>query len=394
MTGLGVWIGRGAALAVGVGLVAGVLVFAWAAGPVLVLMFVAVILAAGLQPIISWLRGHLPIGRGAAILLVYGVFLLSVIGIVIVILPSALAQFQTTLQSLPPLFESARQWAGDLRPAALARSLTALIDAAARVFRPAAIVPEGEAFVDVGVTVAAAIVSLLTVLTVVYFWLTEHARLQRYVLAFVPQHRRTRARDVWNQAETRLGMWVRGQLILMAATGVAIAVTYALLGVPAALLLGVIAALAAAVPIVGPLLGAIPALIVAATVSPELALVVAGVTLVLQFIQGNVLVPIVMRNTVGISPFLVILSVLVGATVGGFAGALFAVPIAATAEILLEGLQAREVPVAQDPTASSEGEESLRGAGQSKDAFNSPAEPDGPRQRRGRRSVKIAPDPE
>jgi predicted PurR-regulated permease PerM len=392
--GLAAWIGRGAALAVGVALVVGVLAFAWAAGPVLVLMFVAVILAAGLQPIISWLRGHLPIGRGVAILLVYGVFLLSVIAIVIVILPSAIAQFQTTLQSLPPLFESARQWAGDLRPAALARSMTALIDAAARVFRPAAIVPEGEEFVDVGVTVAAAIVSLITVLTVVYFWLTEHARLQRYVLAFVPQHRRTRARDVWNQAETRLGMWVRGQLILMAVTGVAIALAYGLLGVPAALLLGVIAALAAAVPIVGPLLGAIPALIIAATVSPELALVVAGVTLVLQFVQGNVLVPIVMRNTVGISPFLVILSVLVGATVGGFVGALFAVPIAATAEILLEGLQAREVPVAQDPTVSSEGDESLRGAGQSKDAFNSPAEPDGPRQRRGRRSVNVAPDAE
>ena len=393
MTGLAVWIGRGAALAVGVALVAGVLAFAWAAGQVLVLMFVAVILAAGLQPIISWLRGHLPIGRGAAILLVYGVFLLSVIGIVIVILPSAIAQFQTTLQSLPPLFESARQWAGDLRPAALARGLTALIDAAARVFRPAAIVPDGEEVVDVGVTVATAIVSLITVLTVVYFWLTEHARLQRYVLAFVPQHRRARARDVWNQAETRLGMWVRGQLILMAATGVAIALAYGLLGVPAAILLGVIAALAAAVPIVGPLLGAIPALIIAATVSPELALAVAGVTLVLQFLQGNVLVPIVMRNTVGISPFLVILSVLVGATVGGFVGALFAVPIAATGEILLEGLQAREVPIAQDPTASSEGEESLRGAGQSKDAFNSPAEPDGPRQRRGRRSIKAAPDP-
>jgi predicted PurR-regulated permease PerM len=374
--------------------VVGVLALAWAAGPVLVLMFVAVILASGLQPIISWLRGHLPIGRGAAILLVYGVFLLSVVGIVVVILPSAIAQFQTTLQSLPPLFESAREWAGDLRPVALARSLTAVIDAAARVFRPAALVPDGEEFVGVGMTVAGAIVSILTVLTVVYFWLTEHARLQRYVLAFVPRHRRTRARDIWNQAETRLGMWVRGQLILMAATGLAIGVAYGLLGVPAALLLGLIAALAAAVPIVGPLLGAIPAVIVAATVSPELALAVAGVTLVLQFIQGNVLVPIVMRNTVGISPFLVILSVLAGATVGGFVGALFAVPIAATGEILLEGLQARDVPIAQDPTASSEGEESVRGTGQSKDAFNSPAEPDGPRKRRGRRSAKATTGPE
>ena len=392
MTGLAVWIGRGAALAVGVALVVGVLALAWAARPVLVLIFVAVILASGLQPITSWLRGHLPIGRGAAILLVYGVFLLSVIGIVVVILPSAIAQFQTTLESLPPLFESARRWAADLTPATLARSLTAIIDAAARIFRPGALVPEGDEFVGIGVTLAGAIASIVTVLTVVYFWLTEHARLQRYVLAFVPQHRRTRARDIWNQAETRLGMWVRGQLILMAATGLAIAVAYALLGVPAALLLGLIAALAAAVPIVGPLLGAIPAVIVAATVSPELALAVAGITLVLQFIQGNVLVPIVMRNTVGISPFLVILSVLVGAAVGGFVGALFAVPIAATAEILIEGLQAREVPIAQDPTALSEGEESLRGTGESTDAFNSPAEPDGPRQRRGGRTVKAAPD--
>jgi hypothetical protein len=58
-----------------------------------------------------------------------------------------------------------------------------------------------------------------------------------------------------------------------------------------------------------------------------------------------------MRNTVGISPFLVILSVLVGAAAGGFVGALLAVPIAATGEVILEGFQARRVPVAQDPTA-------------------------------------------
>ena len=123
------------------------------------------------------------------------------------------------------------------------------------------------------------------------------------------------------------------------------------------MLLALWAALAEGIPIVGPLLGAIPAVLVAATVSPQLALVVAGVYLVLQIIEGNILVPIVMRNTVGISPFLVMLSVLAGAAAGGFVGALLAVPIAATAEILLEGLQAREVPVAQDPASGPEREE-------------------------------------
>jgi hypothetical protein len=147
--------------------------------------------------------------------------------------------------------------------------------------------------------------SLVTLLTVVYFWLTEHARLQRYALAFVPQERRARARDVWNAAETRLGMWVRGELILMSAIGISTGVAYTLLGVPSAILLGLVAALAEAIPIVGPLLGAIPAVLVAATVSPQLAVAVATVYLVLQLVEGNVLVPLVMRNTTGISPFLV-----------------------------------------------------------------------------------------
>jgi len=230
--------------------------------------------------------------------------------------------------------------------------MSSLVDGAAALLPRADATPSSGQVVQVGLTVAEALTSILTLLTVVYFWLTEHARLQRYVLAFVSRQRRARAREIWNQAETRLGMWVRGQLILMGALGLATSIAYTVLGVPAALLLGVIAALAEGIPIVGPLLGAIPAVLLAATVSPELALEVAGVYLILQVIEGNVLVPIVMRNTVGISPFLVILSVLVGAAAGGFVGALLAVPIAATGEVILEGLQARRVPVAQDPTTT------------------------------------------
>jgi predicted PurR-regulated permease PerM len=137
----------------------------------------------------------------------------------------------------------------------------------------------------------------------------------------------------------------------MASIGIGAAVVYSVLGVQAALLLGLIAALAEAIPIIGPLLGAIPAVLVAATVSPQLALAVAGAYLVLQLVEGNILVPLVMRNTIGISPFLVILSVLIGGAAGGFVGALLAVPIAAVGEVLIEGLQARETPIAQDPGA-------------------------------------------
>jgi predicted PurR-regulated permease PerM len=378
MSGLRPWIATGAGLAIGVAIVVGVLALAWAASTVLLFVFVAIILASGLQPIIAWLRGRVPIGRGAAILLVYGMFLLAVVAMALVVVPAAIAQLERTLTALPPFFDRTREWAGTLRPSALATAVGGVVDAAARALKPPDLVSDGEIVVEVGTTVAGAVMAVLTLLTVVYFWLTEHARLQRYVLAFLPQHRRASARDIWNQAETRLGMWVRGQLILMATLGLATGVTYSLLGVPSAILLALLAALAEGIPIVGPLLGAIPAVVVAATVSPELALAVVGLYIVIQFIEGNILVPIVMRNTVGISPFLVIFSVLAGAAAGGFAGALLAVPIAATAEILLEGLQAREVPVAQDPASVPDREETPIATGSAEaGATNAPADPDG-----------------
>ena len=349
--GFGPSVVRGAGLAMGVALVAAVILVGIAAINVLVLVFIAMLLASGLQPVIAWIRGHGPVGRGPAILLVYGAFLAVVVGMAFVVVPAAAGQFERVTASLPPFFERAREWAQTLRPGGLASSVTALIDAAAHTIRVPSGAPAPGQVVEVGLTVAQVIMSVLTLLAVVYFWLTEHARLQRYALAFVPQERRRRARDVWNAAETRLGMWVRGQLILMGAIGIATAIAYTLLGVPGGLLLGLFAGLAEGIPIVGPLLGAVPAVLVAATVSPQLALEVAGIYLVLQFVEGNILVPLVMRNTTGISPFLVILSVLIGGAAGGFLGALLAVPIAAAGEVLIEGLQAREIPVAQDPTA-------------------------------------------
>ncbi|MEA2545315.1 MAG: hypothetical protein QOI09_588 [Chloroflexota bacterium] len=364
--GFGGSVSRGAGLALGVLIVAAIVLVAVAARNVLVLVFIAVILASGLQPFIAWLRGHMPIGRGPTILLVYGIFLVVVVGMALFVVPAALAQLDRTITSLPPFFDRARQWAATLHPTSVSRTVITMIDAAARALKGVDGGPSTGQVVQVGLTLAEALTSILTLLTVVYFWLTEHARLQRYVLAFVPQHRRKRARDVWNAAETRLGMWVRGQLILMSSIGVATGVAYTLLGVPSAVLLGLLAALAEAIPIVGPLLGAIPAVVVAATISPQLALAVAGVYLVLQLIEGNVLVPLVMRNTTGISPFLVILSVLIGAAAAGFLGALLAVPIAAAGEVLIEGLQSREVPVAQDPSAAETTE----------DETNAPSEPD------------------
>ncbi len=352
------WTVRGMGLALGAAIVFGLVQLGIAAGGVLLLLFLAILLASALEPMVGTLRDRLPVGRGSTILLVYLGFFVLVMGLALIVVPASIKQAEDIVASLPPFLDQARAWAASLEPAALGRSITALIDAGGDLLHPPP--PDSDTVVEVGAVVAEAAIALATLLTIVFFWLVEHARLQRYVLAFVPAERRAGSRNAWNEIETRLGLWVRGQLILMGAMGAATSVTYTILGLPGALILGLIAAITEAIPIVGPLLGAIPAVLVAATVSPELAVVVAGVYIVLQFLEGSVLVPMVMRNTVGISPLLVLVSLLIGAAVGGFVGAFLAVPVAASIEIVLSRLQARETPVAQDPAAIETPEDEVR----------------------------------
>jgi predicted PurR-regulated permease PerM len=150
--------------------------------------------------------------------------------------------------------------------------------------------------------------------------------------------------------ELRLGSWVRGQLILMGSVGVATTIAYFLIGLDGALLLGLIAALAEAIPLVGPALGAVPALVVAAaTGRVETVILVAIVYFIIQVVEGNVLVPLVMHNAIGIPPFLVFVSILAGAAIAGIPGALISVPLVAALLVVVERLQARASPVPISP---------------------------------------------
>lgn len=344
------WVARGAGLAMGVGLVLLLSLLAVSARDVLLLVFIAVLLGAALEPVVGAIRGRIQIGRGVAILVVYAVFLAIVVAISVFVVPTALVQLSAALAGLPSFLQQVRAWTDTLQPEALAQGLGSLLDAVEAPFRPGP-PPDADSIIEVSVVVGQAAAAVVTLLALVFFWLTERPRLQRYALAFAPAERRAGIRDAWNEIESRLGLWVRGQLVLMATIGVATGIAYTVIGLPAALLLALIAALMEVIPIVGPLLGAIPAFLVATTISTEVALLTMGIYLLLQIIEGNVLVPIVMRNSVGLSPFLVLLSLLLGGTAGGILGAIVAVPIVAGITVVLERLQDRDVPVPIDPAA-------------------------------------------
>ena len=344
------WAARGVGLAIGVGLVLVLASMASLAREVLLLVFLAILLGAALEPVVGAIRARTGIGRGLSILIVYATFLAGVVAMAVFIVPAALVQLGAALGRLPAFLDQVRAWASQLRPEVIGEGISSLLDAVEAPFRPGQ-EPDPDNVIEASIVVGEIGAALITLLALVFFWLTERARLQRYALAFLPHERRAGIRDAWNEVETRLGLWVRGQLILMATIGVGTGIAYSLLGLPAALLLALIAAITEIVPIVGPLIGVIPALLVATTMGPETVVLTLGAYFFLHLIEGNVLVPIVMRNSVGLSPFLVLVSLLVGGTVGGILGAIVAVPIVAGVTVILGRLQARETPVPIDPAA-------------------------------------------
>jgi len=104
------WTIRGAGFALGVAVVVGLLALGWAAGGVLLLLFVAILLASALEPMVGLLRDRLPLGRGATILVVYATFFVTVLGLSFIVVPAAIAQGQDIVAGLPAFFESARAW--------------------------------------------------------------------------------------------------------------------------------------------------------------------------------------------------------------------------------------------------------------------------------------------
>lgn len=343
------WTARGAGLALGAGVVWLIATILASALSVLALGFIAVLLAAALEPFVGWVRARRPVPRGPVILGVYLAFFALVVAFAVLVLPAAAVEAEAVLRRLPAFLDEVEAWAGSLRPEALGQTVLALVAAARGQLHADA--PAPDEAVQAGAMLAEALTAIGAVLALVFFWLMGHARLQRYVLAFVPLARRGGSRRAWNEVEGRMGRWLRGQLILMAVVGVLCGAAYLVLGVPSALLLGLIAGLAEAIPMVGPIIGAIPAVLFAATVSPELALAVLLVTAGVQVLENNVLVPVVMRNSIGLSPLIVTFSLLVGAAAGGILGALVAVPLVAAVEVVLGRLQDRRVPVAQDVAA-------------------------------------------
>ena len=327
---------------------------------VLVLLALAVILATTIEPLVTYLR-RFGFRRGYGVLVIY-LALVLLLGVFLFLGAQAIGQQLAALGSaLPDLSRRLGVLANSLPAGPIRDAATALLAGAATGLAPqgiSSILSTGtlSGLVFATLSVVELIFAIVTVFVIAYFWISERLVIRRLMLRMVRPERREQVLAIWETVEEKLGAWSRGQLLLMFVVGVLQGVGYAILGVHYALLLAIWAGLAEIIPMVGPYLGAAPAVLVALTQSPGLALLVVGYTVLVNVIESNVLVPRIMEQAVGLSPLTVILALLVGAALYGVVGALLAVPIAAAIQAVLTELAAPSTSpvtnVSQPPTGS------------------------------------------
>ncbi len=312
---------------------------------IILIFFLSFVISVIVRPITLKLKERgLPIMWGS--LLIHTAFIALILAIMVLIAPIIVEQIVEGATDLPEHYARLRSslMASPsiiLRRLAvsLPRNLTVgldnqteeTIDRVAQLFRYLTLIIQ-------------AVLILLSILIISISWTIESERLLRSASILLPTRHREEFREIGHKISDRVGDFVRGQAITMAAVGTLAFIAYLLIGLPYALLLGFIAGIMEAIPFIGPTLGAFPAALVALSIGwPRLIWVVIA-AMIIQFLESNVLAPRVMSESVGIHPLVVILSLAVFGTLLGVLGAVLAIPIAAILQLILEALVVKHKP--------------------------------------------------
>ena len=307
------------------------LVLLWNVRRVLLLLFIAGVLAAGIAPVVRRLRAMVRlylgrrIHRGTAVLMVYVPFLIAAILFLLLGVPKIVTESQQLATQLPAQIEE--KILEPLKPYLPIEQLRKLM-----TVEPV----DGNmvfGYLRGAVTVVTGIVATLFM---VFYMLIDAERLRNLFLLFYPPRNRAYMSGVVTRVAKRMSLWLSGQLMLAGIIGLATLVTFTAMGIPYAIPLALIAAVGEMVPVIGPILGAVPALIVALFESSWQFWGVLAAAILIQQVENLVLVPRLMGNRVSTSPLAVFVAFMMGGSLLGFVGAILAIPIAAIAQVVFE----------------------------------------------------------
>jgi predicted PurR-regulated permease PerM len=301
--------------------------FVWFVRDILAVMFVALLLAALIDPAADWFSvKKLP--RSLAVILIYFVLLCVLALVVFMMIPPVVEQVTALLSNFGYYDQMAayiERFSSLNLGDNVADNLGQVTTSLQHIFSTLA------GFIG-------GIAALVIILVLAFYMVVEEESARHFFKSVAPKKYQPHLAKLFTKMQKKIGMWLRGQLLLGLIVGIISYIGLKILGVQYALVLAIMAGLFEIVPYIGPVAAAIPAVILALLQSPVTGLSVAVLYIVIQWLENNILVPKIMQKVTGLNPIVSIVALLVGLKVAGIIGAILAVPVATMIAVLLEDL--------------------------------------------------------
>ncbi len=300
---------------------------------VLVILFVAFLLSSAIQPAVDWLqRRKIPRVLSAAILYLIVIFLIGM-AVYLFVPPVAREVVEFSRNSpeyISKVTNSLSFLDGYSDSNQTNASLVDEVNSLGANWQGAA----GKIFSSL-VTFFGGILSFILIMVLTFYMLVEDRALNKLIRSVVPPENQPYALSLSDRIERGVGRWLRGQLLLSLIVFTIVYVGLLIIGVKYALVLALIAGIAEFIPYLGPLISAIPALLVSFIQAPVLVIAVAVLYYLTHWLEGHVIVPQVMGRIIGLNPIIIIAVMLIGFELAGIVGTVLAIPLAMTANIII-----------------------------------------------------------
>ncbi|MBI2051934.1 AI-2E family transporter [Candidatus Roizmanbacteria bacterium] len=282
-------------------------------------VFIAFIVMSALNPLVSYLKTK-KIPRGISSFFVFVLLISGIVYLLTWILPLIIQETRLLLKNLPVLIENLnRSFNLELDRDFVSTYIPNITTNAFVLFR--------EIFSN--------LVFIISTLFFSFYFLVEENVIRKFFLRFFETRKAHSVAQMFDRAEKRMRAWFWGELTLMVVIGVMTFIGLNLIGVRYPIPLSIIAGLLEIVPVLGPIVSAVPALIVASSDSYFLGLATVALYFVIQQLENQVVVPLVMRRVVGLNPVVTLAALIVGGKVAGVVGILLAIPTTLFVETIL-----------------------------------------------------------
>lgn len=307
---------------------------------VIAILFVSLIITAAIEPAVKKLIA-IKIPRSFSVLIIFLVMFFIVGVLVSFLIPPIVSQFNNFIADFPERLDKFTKSFTGIENYFLSHGIVFSSQEFFQSLSDNLSQSSGRIF-STTVSIFHGFISLIAILSLTFYLSVKEEGMKNFIFSVVPEAHAAYAASLAERIRERIGMWLQGQIVLMLIIFVLDYVALYLLGVPYALILAVLAGVLEIIPYLGPLISAIPGVILGFLISPLTGLLVLAAYIIIQQFENHIIVPQVMKKAIGLNPVTVILALLVGAKLGGVFGAILAIPMAAAASVFIKDLLERK----------------------------------------------------